>query len=99
MKLAIEIDDYGPPHVLHAVERPAAELRADEVQVRPVLIGVNRADCFIRSGEWPQAGPFPYVPGLETCGVVEAVGSSVRGFSAGDRVITMMQKLGGIHGV
>ena len=96
--LRIEMRQYGPPSVLVAVERPEPELADDDVLVRAALIGVNRADCFIRSGEWPQAGGFPYVPGLETAGTVERVGRSVRGFRPGDRVITMMQRLGGIHG-
>ena len=63
------------------------------------VAGVNRADCFIRSGEWSQGGTWPYTPGLEACGRVEATGSGVHGIAPGDRVITMMQKLGGIHGV
>src|SRR5262245_10433491 len=98
MPLAIEMENYGPPEVLRAVERAPRELADDEVSIRSVLIGVNRADCFIRAGTWPQAGEFPYVPGLEACGTVEAVGSAVTSVAPGDRVITMMQRLGGIHG-
>lgn len=96
--LRIEMAGYGPPSVLEAVEHPEPIPASGEVTVRVALAGVNRADCFIRSGEWPQAGPFPYVPGLEACGVVERVGPGVTDFSPGDRVITMMQRLGGIHG-
>jgi NADPH2:quinone reductase len=80
------------------VERPPYEPGPDEVVVRVAVSGVNRADLFIRSGEWPQAGGWPYVPGLEACGTVERVGANVREVSPGDAVITMMQKLGGIHG-
>jgi len=50
-------------------------------------------------GRWSQGGTWPYTPGLEACGWVDAVGSGVDGIAPGDRVITMMQKLGGIHGV
>jgi NADPH2:quinone reductase len=96
--LSIEMAGYGPPSVLSAVERPVPALAPDDVLVRVTLAGVNRADLFIRSGEWPQAGGFPYVPGLETCGVVERVGDGVSEFSTGERVLTMMQRLGGIHG-
>jgi NADPH2:quinone reductase len=38
------------------------------------------------------------VPGLEVCGVVERAGAAVRELAEGDHVITMMQRLGGIHG-
>ncbi|HUS68608.1 MAG TPA: zinc-binding alcohol dehydrogenase family protein [Kofleriaceae bacterium] len=98
MPMRIEMERYGGPEVLRAVERAAVAPGAGEVAVRVAIAGVNRADCFIRAGAWTQAGAWPYVPGLELCGVVEAVGEGVRGLREGDRVITMMQRLGGIHG-
>src|SRR5262245_31046162 len=97
MPLAIEMDGYGPPDVLHAVDRPAREPGPGEAVVRVAVAAVNRADCFIRSGKWRQAGPFPYVPGLEACGTVARVGPGVA-LRPGDRVITMMQRMAGIHG-
>src|SRR5262249_10868683 len=64
------------------------------------IAGVNRADLFIRQGEWAVlSGRFPYVPGLEVAGTVEAVGAGVTSVKPGNRVITMMQRLGGVHGV
>jgi NADPH2:quinone reductase len=83
---------------LRAVTRPDHAPAADDVVVRTVVAGVNRADLFIRSGEWPISAGFPYVPGLEVAGVVERAGSDVTDFAPGDGVITMMQRLGGIHG-
>src|SRR5262249_57341951 len=41
--------------------------------------------------------PFPYVPGLEVVGEVAAVGAAVTSVRPGDRVITMMQGLGGVR--
>ena len=98
MPLRIEMDRPGPPEVLRAVDHPDREPGPGEAAVRVLVAGVNRADCFIRSGEWTQAGGWPYTPGLEACGVVEAIGPGVSGVAPGDRVITMMQRLGGIHG-
>src|SRR5688572_1485262 len=97
MPLTVEMDRYGPPDVLHAVDRPARAPGPGEAAIRVAVAGVNRADCFIRSGEWIQAGGFPYVPGLEAAGTVEDVGEGVA-LRPGDRVITMMQRMGGIHG-
>lgn len=99
MPLAIEMTAYGPPDVLRAVSRPEPTPGPGEVVVRTACAAVNRADLFIRSGEWPVRAGLPYVPGLEVCGAVHAVGDGVRGLVAGDPVITMMQRLGGIHGV
>lgn len=42
-----------------------------------------------------KADPLPYVPGLEVVGDVIEVGGAVDGVRAGDRVIAMMQGLGG----
>jgi NADPH2:quinone reductase len=98
MPIAIEMQSYGPPDVLRAVPRPMPAPGEHEVVVRMIAAGVNRADLFIRSGEWPIGGPFPYVPGLEVCGVVERAGAAVRDVAEGDQVITMMQRLGGVHG-
>jgi len=97
--LRIEMERHGGPEVLRPVDREPAAPREGEALIRVAVAGVNRADCFIRSGEWPQAGGWPYVPGLEACGTVEAIGTGVAGVAVGDRVITMMQRLGGIHGL
>lgn len=97
---AVVMDRYGPPEVLgwrEVASRPPAR---DEVGLRTIASPVNRADLEIRRGIWPvrQDDPFPYVPGLETLGTVEAVGDGVLGWVPGQRAITMMQRLGGIHG-
>jgi NADPH2:quinone reductase len=97
MRIAIEMQGYGGPDVLVAAARPALEPGADEVVVHTIVTGVNRADLFIRAGTWKQAGAFPYVPGLEVAGTVARAGRDA-GFREGEAVITMMQRLGGIHG-
>lgn len=100
MRTAIQMERYGPPEVLAPVELPDHAPAPDEVVVRAAISGVNRSDLLIRSGEWPVlSGAFPYVPGLEVAGTVEQVGANVTSVKPGDRVITMMQRLGGVHGV
>ncbi len=96
--MRIEMSGYGGPDVLRVVDAPEVDPTERRVRVHVTAAGVNRADLFIRSGEWPQGGDWPYVPGLELVGTVEAVGADCR-LSVGDRVITMMQRLGGIHGI
>jgi NADPH:quinone reductase len=91
---------YGPPEVLHPFDLPDPVPGSGEVVIRMVASAVNRADCEIRSGKWPilHRQPFPYIPGLETCGIVETVGPGAV-IPVGTKVVTMMQRLGGIHGV
>jgi len=98
MRMTVEMQAYGAPEVLRAVERPDEAPGEGEVVVRTAVAGVNRSDLMIRAGEWPQGGGFPYVPGLELAGTVERVGPGVTRFSVGDPVITMMQRLGGVWG-
>ena len=97
---AIQIDRYGPPEVMEWRVVDLPPLGADEVRLRTLVAAVNRADLEIRSGRWPvqRDNPFPYTPGLEVVGEVEAVGPAVTSVRPGERVITMMQRLGGIHG-
>lgn len=97
---SIEIDGYGAPEELvwREVERPPPG--EGEVRIRTLYAAVNRADVEIRRGEWPivRADPFPYTPGLEVVGVIDSVGPGVTAVALGERVITMMQRLGGIWG-
>lgn len=79
--------------VLRAAQQPmeieTLELggpRADEVRIRVAASGLCHSDYHIISGDLGSA--FPIVLGHEASGVVEAVGSDVRGLSAGDRVVT-----------
>lgn len=98
MPVTIRLHHYGPPEALRVEEVDLLVPKDDELVIAVSTAGVNRADIFIRSGEWQQAGTWPYVPGLEACGVVARYGKHVEGFSVGEPVITMMQRLGGIHG-
>lgn len=96
---AIMMRQYGPPEVLVWTEVPPAALQPDEIRIKTIAAAVNHTDLEIRTGNWPvrKPDPFPYVPGVEVVGEVEEIGSSVRAFSRGDRVITMMQGLGGVR--
>jgi aryl-alcohol dehydrogenase len=61
------------------------EPRPDEVLVRFTATGLCHTDLEVAGGFMPT--PFPVVAGHEGAGVVEAVGSAVRGFNPGDRVV------------
>ena len=96
---AIVMRQYGGPEVLRLETASIASLKPDEVRIRSIASAVNHSDLEIRAGNWPifKAEPFPYTPGLEVVGEVVEVGASVSDISVGDRVITMMQGLGGVH--
>ncbi|GFG49199.1 NADPH:quinone reductase [Mycolicibacterium agri] len=83
---AIEVAETGGPEVLTYVERPTPSPGPGEVLIKAEAIGINFIDTYFRSGLYPR--PTPFIPGLEVCGTVEAVGDDVAALSAGDRVVT-----------
>lgn len=96
---AVWIDRYGTPEELTygPVDLPA--LGIGELRIRTIAAAINHTDLEIRAGNWPihKTSPFPYVPGVEVVGLVEALGDGVSDFDLGDVVITMMQGLGGVR--
>ena len=82
--LAIQVDQPGGPEVLKVADLPVSICGPDQLIVELAFSGVNFIDIYQRQGIYPM--PSPYVPGLEGSGVVVEVGSSVQGFSAGDKV-------------
>jgi NADPH2:quinone reductase len=96
---AVQIAQYGSPEVLKYFEVEQVSLAAHEIRIKTLAAAVNHTDLKIRAGLWPvrKPNPFPYVPGVETVGVVEEIGAAVRGWVCGQRVVTMMQGLGGVR--
>jgi NADPH:quinone reductase len=52
--------------------------------------GVNYADAIMVAGRYQTKPPLPFSPGLETAGVVAAVGEGVTRFARGDRVMAIL---------
>ncbi len=82
------VDRYGGPERLVLRERPDPRPGPGEVLVRTAAIGLNFADLFVRSGDYPRAPKPPFVPGMEVSGTVEAVGEGV-GLAPGRRVVAV----------
>ena len=85
---AIHARDYGEPEVLVLKQTPRPEPNADQVLIRLKAAGVNPADWKYRSGMYKQFMPlqFPWTPGLEGSGIIEAVGANVTTLKKGDEV-------------
>jgi NADPH:quinone reductase len=86
---AIRVHKFGGPEVLQLEEAADPKPGPGEVLVRVRAAGVNPVDTYIRSGNYAQLPPLPYVPGGDAGGLVEAVGEGVRRFQRGDRVWTV----------
>ncbi|HEY1435357.1 MAG TPA: zinc-binding dehydrogenase [Thermoanaerobaculia bacterium] len=83
------VDKYGGPERLILRERPDPVPAPGEVLVRGAAIGLNFADLFVRSGDYPRTPKAPFVPGMELSGTIEALGPGVTGFTPGQRVVAV----------
>ena len=70
---------------LELVEREMPEPTQGEVRVRVEACGVCHSDSLTVEGQWPGLS-FPRIPGHEIAGIIDAVGTGVVGWSAGQRV-------------
>lgn len=79
---------FGHPDVVSIGETALREMRPDEAIVRIEAAGANPLDLKIVAGYMQQVFPvaFPYVPGSDFSGVVEAIGAQVTHLQPGDRV-------------
>lgn len=72
--------------VIDNVERPNAT--EHNILIRVKADGINPIDNFVVSGAVPKLNPLPHIPGAESSGVIEEIGSHVSSnLKKGDRVI------------
>ncbi len=83
---AIQVTRFGGPEVLRMTELPIPVPGPGEILVHVKAAGLNFADVFARLGIYPNIPKPPFVPGIEYSGVIEQLGTGVRGLKKGDRV-------------
>ena len=87
---AIGIKAPGGPEMLVAQERPVPVPGGGEILVKVAAAGVNRPDVMQRQGLYPPPPGAPDIPGLEIAGEIVALGSGVKRWKAGDRVMALV---------
>jgi NADPH2:quinone reductase len=83
---AIRVHQFGGPEVMKLEDVPDPKPSAGQMLVRLRAIGVNPVDTYVRSGGYAVNITFPFIPGSDGAGVVEATGDGVKRFQRGDRV-------------
>jgi NADPH2:quinone reductase len=83
---AIRVHQFGGPEVMKLEDVPDPKPSAGQVLVRLHAIGVNPVDTYVRSGGYAVNITFPFIPGSDGAGIVEATGDGVKRFQRGDRV-------------
>ncbi len=91
---AVRIHEFGGLDSLKVEDAPTPEPRDGEVLVRIHAAGINPVDWKTCAGEGIASrleDPFPFIPGWDVSGVVEAVGAGMSDFKAGDAVCGMVR--------
>jgi NADPH2:quinone reductase len=86
---AWRVHAWGEPEsmVLDEVEAPAAG--PGEVRIRNHAAALNFFDILQVQGKYQIKPPFPFIPGAEVAGLVDAIGDGVIGRQTGDRVMAI----------
>jgi NADPH2:quinone reductase len=86
---AIMLQGKGGFDRLEEVSLPLSEPGPGELRVKVTATGAGSTDIIMRTSKYLFAPPFPYVPGYELVGIVDAIGSGVTGFAVGQRVAAL----------
>jgi NADPH2:quinone reductase len=87
---SVVADTMGEPsEVLHLESRPIPEPGPGQVRIRVAAVPVHASDLHTIRGRYGFTPQFPTVPGIESVGVIDKLGSSTDGLAVGQRVITV----------
>ena len=82
---AIRVHEPGGPEVLRWEDATVGEPGTGEARIRHTAVGLNYVDVYYRTGLYKPPS-YPFTPGSEAAGVVEAVGPGVSDVRPGMRV-------------
>jgi NADPH2:quinone reductase len=86
---AVLLTKKGGPEALELRELPLEPPGPGQVRIRVRATGVGFTDIIMRRGYYPYAPKFPFTPGYEVVGDVEALGPGVTGLRPGQRVAAL----------
>jgi NADPH2:quinone reductase len=77
---------------LQIIEEKIPEPEPNEVRVKVFVAGVARADTLMRRGQYPESVPaYPFTPGYDVSGVVDAPGKEATKFEPGTPVVALTE--------
>ncbi len=88
------VKEWCEPEQMALADISMPEPAAGQLRIRVQAAALNFFDILQIQGKYQFKPPFPFTPGSEVAGVVEAIGEGVNDFAIGDRV-QAMTSLGG----
>ena len=97
---AAQIDEYGAAQNIVIRELPTPQPTADQVLLRVHAASLNPFDSKLRSGTFRDSISlnFPFTPGGDVAGIIEAVGENVSSLQVGDKVFGQAASISGGSG-
>ncbi len=87
---AWQVHAWGEPETMQFADIGTPDPGRGQVRIRNLAAGLNFFDILQIQGKYQIKPPFPFTPGAEVSGVIEAIGPDVSGFTPGDRVIALV---------
>ena len=84
---AMVCNAWGGPESLTLADLPLPALGPKEVRIRVRAAGLNFPDTLMIAGKYQFKPAFPFAPGMECAGEIDAVGEKVSDLKPGDRVM------------
>jgi NADPH:quinone reductase len=88
---AWRVHAYGEPESMPLDEIAPPDPGPNQIRIRNRAAGLNFFDILQVQGKYQVKPPFPFTPGAEVAGVVDAVGPGVTQFAPGDGVISLTE--------
>src|SRR5258708_38190721 len=86
---AWRVHSWGEPETMTFDDVAPPEPGPNQVRIRNRAAGLNFFDILQVQGKYQIQPPFPFPPGAEAAGVVDAVGEGVSEVAVGDRGLAM----------
>jgi NADPH2:quinone reductase len=92
---AWQVSDWCEPEAMQFKEVGVPEPGPTQIRIKNQAASLNFFDLLAVQGKYQVRSTFPFTPGAEVSGVVDAVGSEVTTVRPGDRVMAMTSNFGG----
>src|SRR5579863_2734373 len=86
---AWRVHAWGEPETIRLENIDEPTPVAGQVRIRNKACALNFFDILQIQGKYQVKPPFPFTPGAETAGVIDALGNGVSGMKVGDRVMAL----------